>query len=369
VRQPPRPIAPGDIVVGHSEHVGEWTAAQITEVDPDQQLVAVLDLDWSGPEPTGLDDLGELTPLRPTHHNGTGDVVHCWHVWTVPRGHRVLGSRPLLHDESPSYYGSLWTTGLQLALQRRWDAGGRQGTVDTGWYALHTTATLPATPQPQVRALKVHSLDTLDCAPLPTLFPNLTSLSLYGKLGTLTNSTALRELTGLRHLTLGDVFGMSAADAVLPVHLPDLAWLELGSVPADYAAAMRTTWAPEAANGTHTTIRQPRKPAWVAENRDNPLRDWDGREHIPGGAVKKAFAQYRTTRRAVLAALGDPAGAEQLVRLGEEYGEAFNAIDRRWQFIETIEREELIDALARIPDQDDRAREALERGVEATRDW
>ena len=32
---PPRPLGPGDIVVGFCDELGEWVAAQITDLDPE----------------------------------------------------------------------------------------------------------------------------------------------------------------------------------------------------------------------------------------------------------------------------------------------------------------------------------------------
>ncbi|MFC3452097.1 hypothetical protein ACFOSH_21905 [Amycolatopsis speibonae] len=161
--------------------------------------------------------------------------------------------------------------------------------------------------------------------------PGLKRLTLHGKLGTLTNAESLNRLT--------------------PAHVPHLETLFLSSVPAEYATAMRAIWRTEIPNGTDVDIHAPPKPDWVAENRDNPLRDWDGREHISTARFKKAVGQYKTTRRAVLAELRAPGTADQrsrLFSLGREYGEAFNHMDRRNSFIETMEREELFDGLADI---------------------
>lgn len=39
-------------------------------------------------------------------------------------------------------------------------------------------------------------------------------------------------------------------------------------------------------------IRGPRKPEWLAENIDNPLRHWVGNPHIPASAAEKAGNIY-----------------------------------------------------------------------------
>jgi hypothetical protein len=201
----------------------------------------------------------------------------------------------------------------------------------------------------EVWRLKVGEIESLNCADLVTCFPNLTQLSLTGQLGTLEEAGAIQQMCGLRTLFIQELFGMSAADSVTVNHLPRLEMLGLYSVPADYAAAMRKAWKPEIANGTYVDIRSPRKPDWVDENRDNPLRDWDGRDHISPARYRKSVAQYRATRRAVIAALAPDAIAsatETLTELGREFADAFNRLDgSRNPFIETEERQELFGAL------------------------
>ena len=54
---PPRPLSPGDVVAAFCEALGEWAAAQITDLDRRWKTAGVLDLDWSGPEPVSLTDL------------------------------------------------------------------------------------------------------------------------------------------------------------------------------------------------------------------------------------------------------------------------------------------------------------------------
>jgi hypothetical protein len=180
-------------------------------------------------------------------------------------------------------------------------------------------------------------------------------------------------------LTISNLFGMTRSDCLLPERVPNLEWLALHSVPREYGAAMRSAWRPELPKGCLTAITALCQPEWLADNLDNPLREWDGRGNISAAKFRKSVAQYRATRRAVLAALAEAAPADlraRLVELGREYGAAFNALSRGNDFIETEEREELLAALMAIPAQSSlRSEEAaiagewLADGVDEVRDW
>jgi hypothetical protein len=80
----------------------------------------------------------------------------------------------------------------------------------------------------------------------------------------------------------------------------------------------------------------------------------------------------------VVAALSRDHDAAQLEALGRDYGEVFNRLDGSCnQFIETVEREELFEALAASVSYAEttlgrafpQAREHLVDGLETVRDW
>lgn len=386
--RPPRQLAAGDIVAAYSDELGDWTAAQITRLTDEDPfwrggIVAVLDLDWSGPEPFAVEDLGPLKPLVLTHHAHHGALSHCHFEWLLPRSCKVIGRAGLLTSEKPRTYTLGWRVGQQLSQQRRWDQGQRGedprvqvlSGPEVELFARRSQAF------PEVLHVTVEAIRSLDCATLPTMFPSAVSLSLKGDLGTLVNASALGRLPRLKALLITDLFGMTAKDSVRPEQLPSLDVLALHSIPTDYAAAMKRTWKAEVANGTDVTIRSGRKPEWVQENRDNPLRDWDGREHISSARYRTSVAQYRATRRAVidtLARQSEGTASATLTELGREFGDAFNRIDgTRAPFIETEEREELLAALAaavRAAEslhgrQFPHATDALVHGVDAVRQW
>ncbi|MFE7647844.1 hypothetical protein [Streptomyces phaeoluteigriseus] len=382
---PPRRIVPGDVVAAFSEYLGEWTAAQITHLDPDHQLAGVLHLDWSGPEPMSVADLGEVAPLSRTRGSFTGQPAHCHYEWVLPRSCKVIGTLPLLHEQPPNSYAFGWGMGLDLTLERRRQQGD-ESTWSDPWAKsvtgteLNGLLTGPADPDEETRRLTVRAVQSLDCARLVERYPALTGLTLIGPVA-LSSASSLNELTSLKRLRLSDVFGMAEADCLLPRRVPALESLELVSVPAEYATAMKRAWRPEEPQGVHLRIAKPRKPEWLAENLNNPLRDWDGREQISAAIYKKALAQYRATRRAVLAVLASGHSTDvltpRLVELGEQFGEAFNELDERAGFIETVEREELYDALDAIITEAEAvsgadlawAGKGLTEGCESVRDW
>jgi hypothetical protein len=366
-----------------SDDLDEWTAAQITDLNPSWKTAGVLELNWSGPEPSSAKDLGQVSPLLLTHHAWSGKASHTNYEWVLPRSYKTIGSLPLLREARSDSYSSGWDLGLQLALQRRWDRGDREASGRPGELKLKASefdALLGEHRQRDIWALKIGDVKALDCASLVDAIPGLHRLMLSGALGRLENAGHLNRLSSLKELAISNLFGMTKSDVLLPARVPTLEWLALHSVPREYGAAMRSVWAPELAKGCLSAITGLRTPEWLAENLDNPLRDWDGREHISAAKFRKSVAQYKTTRQAVLAAIADPATAgvkSRLLELGREFGQAFNKLAKGDDFIETEEREELFAALMAIPKasgslSDEGAKEVsdwLAQGLDETRGW
>lgn len=75
--------------------------------------------------------------------------------------------------------------------------------------------------------------------------------------------------------------------------------LRLTSLPEDAAKAIKQAYKPKVKQGLNLSIRQPRKPEWLADNLDNPFRTWDGREGITTAQAKKAASLYKQLRRQV----------------------------------------------------------------------
>jgi hypothetical protein len=382
---PPRPLSPGDVVAAFCEALGEWAAAQVTDLDPRWKSAGVLDLDWSGPEPASVTDLGHPAALRLTHHKWAGALSHVNQHWLLPRGCKVIGTMPLLHARRSAAYSHRWQIGRQLAIQRGWDAGAPGPWSDprevtfTG-AELNEALASPAKSRPDIWSLTVRDVRSLDCAQLAARYPGLADLSVFGNFGELANASSLNQLPSMKTLVINGLLGMGRADCLHPERVPALELLGLHNIPYDYATVMRARWRPQIPDGTFVDITGARKAEWLAENMSNPLREGDGRAHISRSRFAKATAQYKATRRAIMAALsgddGEPA-ASRLAQIGREYAEAFNRFDGRAPFIETEEREELFAALDQIIADAQAttgtnltaARQSLIDGVEAARDW
>ena len=95
-------------------------------------------------------------------------------------------------------------------------------------------------------------------------------------------------------------------------------------------------------------ITKPRKAEWLAQNLDNPFRGWDGAEHIPAAAAKKAAGQYRKTRSQLMKLAAEPGedAQAQALEAVSVYTQTFNKMG----FIETEERDEIYIAMRGILD-------------------
>ncbi|MBD8105511.1 hypothetical protein [Erwinia persicina] len=197
-----------------------------------------------------------------------------------------------------------------------------------------------------LRGLHLTQVAQADIAAIADRFPALAQLRLWGKPGVLTHMDSLARLSALQMFTTVDLFGFASEDVPSPEALPHMAMLWMTSLPADVATSVKKRW--KKVDGVDLSITKPRKPEWLAENLNNPFRDWDGRENISPAHAKKAAALYKQACISLREINGSSdaasvnATAETLVR---SWAEAFNAMDRRSSSIETIEREEIADVI------------------------
>ena len=169
------------------------------------------------------------------------------------------------------------------------------------------------------------------------------SLSLIHILGNFSAVGGFRELT---NLSTFDLFGFGADDIPTPEQMPELRWFWMTSLPETAAKAAKPFW--KSKPGMDLRITKPRKPEGLAQNLDNPFRGWDGAEHIPASAAKKAANQYRKTRSQLMKLAAEPGedAQAQALEAVAAYTQTFNKMG----FIETEERDEIYMALRGILD-------------------
>ncbi|WP_206106305.1 hypothetical protein [Paenibacillus dendritiformis] len=204
-------------------------------------------------------------------------------------------------------------------------------------------------------ALYLNGIRDLDLEPIVRSYPFLRDLRLWGKPGHIRNLGSIAQLSQLRMFSTNEVFGFTGEEFPDPDRMQALSSLWMASLPAEAAASIKKRYKKETSTGLNLSITKPRKPEWLAENVDNPFRDWDGRDHIAPAHAKKAMNQYKKTLAAIAAAearLGNGITATEaeaeLEAAVAEYTAAFNAMDKRTGFIETIEREEIFVVLEEL---------------------
>ena len=204
----------------------------------------------------------------------------------------------------------------------------------------------PHTELPNLLGLHGIQLKDFDLSGLAAVHPHLKELRLWGAPGNLQNFSAVREFRELTHLSTFDLFGFGADDIPTPEQMPELRWFWMTSLPETAAKAAKQLWKGKA--GMDLRITKPRKPEWLAQNLGNPFRGWDGAEHIPVSAARKAANQYRKTRSQLMKLAAEPGEDAQAQALDAvaAYTQTFNKMG----FIETEERDEIYMALRGILD-------------------
>lgn len=205
---------------------------------------------------------------------------------------------------------------------------------------------------PELEALELWEVEGFDPGRVAARFPELSALAVAGRLCRTSTLLPLGNLSRLQFLSLDEVFP-EKHEFPSPACWPQLTLLRLHSTPDALAKTVRKFFKPLAPDELDLDVRRPRKPEWLAANMDNPFRDWEGRSGISAGQAKKAATLYRNARSSALDRAAHLAGhpmslAEALMDIAAYYIDGFNAMDRRTQIIETVEREEILDALATI---------------------
>ena len=199
--------------------------------------------------------------------------------------------------------------------------------------------------------LSLSAMPAVDFDVVAQRFPGLTDLTVWGKPGLASNVASIATLARLQEFTAYELFGYGPDDFPTPAQLPSLSSLCLASLPLDAAKAIKASYKKAAAQGLNLSVTRPRKPEWLAENLDNPFRDWDGREHISAAYAKKAAQAYKKLL-ATARTLDGVSDSETVHAIAQEmvtaYVAVFNQIERRSSIIETVERDEIYVALEQV---------------------
>lgn len=179
----------------------------------------------------------------------------------------------------------------------------------------------------------------IDIAACVQAYPHMYSLRIWGEFGTAKGFSALKQLPWLRQFQISGMYGFDAADFPASKELPDMDYLVFEDVPKEALVQMRAKYKSRTRN-IEKYFGKGRTEEWLKENRDNPLRSWQGREQIPMAKAKKAAVIYKDLRRNAFEAVqnGDFMRLEELFHQGAV---DFYALDKKGDFLETVELEEL----------------------------
>ncbi|WP_434750669.1 hypothetical protein [Paenibacillus amylolyticus] len=204
-------------------------------------------------------------------------------------------------------------------------------------------------------SLQLYKIAELNIESVVQTSPELSQLRLWGKPGTISGIHSIQHLTSLQMFSTNDLFGFDGDQFPSPEQLPELHTLWMNSLPAEAAKSIKTRYKKVAETRIDLDITQPRKPEWLAENLNNPFRDWDGREQIKAVPAKKAAQLYKQSLKRIRELSQRTVQAdtlsEYLISFTHEYTQMFNQMDAKSEFIETMEREEINAALVDLLDQ------------------
>jgi hypothetical protein len=225
--------------------------------------------------------------------------------------------------------------------------GARVGAVTAAehgqWLTLSITSSTPDGHIPagldRLRDLRQTGKGTISAAPLSAL-RHLESLwlSWQGAPGGLSHAAVLGELPRLARLTLIDAYGVAAG--TLP-ELPALTGLTIHGLRRTAAAAIRARYR---RSTVHLTVTGAKNDTWLAANLTNPFRDWTDDHPRGGAAACKAYAAAVRAVDALPAGPPDRTAAAQTIL--HSLVQQLNRINERYEFIDTVRREEAGEAFA-----------------------
>lgn len=217
--------------------------------------------------------------------------------------------------------------------------------------------------------LRLSHIQDFNLQSIPSIFPGLMWLGLEGKPGYIRNLAEISNLHELETLTIDNLFGFSADNFPRPENFPELRRLWIESIPADAGKMIKKLYKGKIHD---LSVLKLRSDEWLHENMNNPLRHWDGSEFVPKSKYTKSVALWKETRRQILEeANHTDIDTLTIKNIAIDYIDGFNRLDRRSQFIETEEREDIIHAFEQILDEVgyDKGREEILQIMDEKRNW
>ena len=401
----------GSVYTVYNQYLKRYTACQVAYIAPPDTVskeswAVILSLDWVGDAPLTAEELPHLHPLYKDFMYWPRDLHPLRVPVEIPPQYTLVGTLPPFTDQPCRSYGG-WNDGYEVYRQIKWqeipeerrrafkEAIESDGETEIGGKPVKVSShrvidqytpfdfalELEALPCLSEIICKQWHPDLLEFLRGNPFIHELTLLN-HGQRALDLRGTSVRKLmldmTGLEELWLGEeteqlLFQNKGPDACTIHAAGNGSGLTLQFI-GEYRPH------PELPNlwGLHgirleeldLRITKPRKPEWLAQNLDNPFRGWDGAEHIPASAAKKAADQYRKTRSQMMKLAAEPDGDAQTQAL--EAVAAYTQTFNKMRFIETEERDEIYMALRGILDAlpgDTLQKDALIEQFEQLRDF
>jgi hypothetical protein len=207
---------------------------------------------------------------------------------------------------------------------------------------------------PELADVSCYNINNIDLSTVVYAYPKIKSLSLLGKHGFIHNFKAIVALKNLSELYVHNLFGFTKDDIPKPEELPRLHSLCMEEIPEDAAKMVQMLYKNRVKEGFDLKISKARKPEWIVENMDNPFRGWDDSEFVSPANAKKAGVLYKKTRNDIMALVDTLTGSNEaslqasIEAIVTAFTEAFNHMNKRSNFIETDEREDIYAALCAL---------------------
>lgn len=195
-------------------------------------------------------------------------------------------------------------------------------------------------------SLRLSSIKDISLKGILSRYLGLRWFGLAGKPGYIRDVAEISHLRELETLIMDDLFGFSADDFPRPGSLSELRRLCLESIPADAGKVIKKLFK---GNVQDLSVLKLRSEEWLHENLNNPLRHWDGSEFIPKAKYTKSVSLWKEARHRMMEVANQAELDLSTVKsIAIDYVEGFNKLDRRSSFIETEEREDILNAFEQI---------------------